>query len=125
MGPDFQHKIVSDRFSAYEVLPLKQRGICWAQAVIFSASPGQAAGALGQALLNVSARVFVLRKRHLAGEISESTLLERLDVCRNELIKLLEEGAAMAEKGCGEKARTARTCQRILKLETALWRFLG
>jgi hypothetical protein len=57
MGPDFQHKIVSDRFSAYEVLPLKQRGICWAQAVIFSASPGQAAGALGQALLNVSAHL--------------------------------------------------------------------
>ena len=29
----------------------------------------------------------------------------------------------MAGKGCGEQARTAR-CQRILKLETALWRFL-
>ena len=127
LGPDFQHKIVSDRFSAYEVLPLKQRGICWAHLIRdFQriAERSQAAGALGQALLNVSARVFVLRKRHLAGEISESTLLERLDVCRNELIELLEEGAAMAGKGCGEQARTARTCQRILKLETALWRFL-
>ncbi len=59
----------------------------------------------------------MLRKRHLAGEISEPTLLELLDVCRNELIKLLEEGAAMAGKGWGEQARTARTCQRILKLE--------
>ena len=50
------------------------------------------------------------------------TLRARLDVCRNELSELLEERAAMVGKGCGEKARTARTCQRILKLETALWR---
>jgi hypothetical protein len=56
----------------------------------------------------------VLRKHYLAGEISASTLLERLDVCRNELIALLEEGAAMAGKGCGEQVRTAR-CQRIRK----------
>ena len=58
LGPDFQHKIVSDRFSAYEVLPLKQRGICWAHLIRdFQriAERSQAAGALGQALLNVAA----------------------------------------------------------------------
>jgi transposase len=51
--------MVSDRFSAYEVLSFKQRGICRAhlsrdfQRI---AERSQAAGTLGQALLNVAAQ---------------------------------------------------------------------
>ena len=84
------------------------------------AERSQAAGALGQALLNVSpylccvSVIWPVRFQH-------PRFWNGWTCAGNEWIERLEEGAAMTGKGCGEQARTAR-CQRILKLETALWR---
>ena len=127
LGPDFVHKIVSDRFGAYEILALSQRGVCWAHLIrdfLRISERSAAAGELGEALVSLSARVFAVRARYLSGELAQTEFFKEMDRLRNELIELLESGVQLTGARRSENARTARTCQNLLKLETALWRFV-
>lgn len=121
LGEAIQGLICSDRWSAYHLIPVERRQVCWAhlrrdfQAMI---DRGGVAAEVGEQLLAHADMMFGLwhkvregkrRRRWLCGHVE--------DWLRAEVRALLERGAAC---GC---AKTAGTCAEILKLEPALWAF--
>lgn len=127
LGDEFENLVVSDRFSAYDTLSAQQRAVCWAhlsrdfQRI---AERSSVAGELGEALVCLASKMFTTRSRYLDGELSKAEMTEQMEKIRNDLIELLEYGSGLGGQGRSENARSARTCQRILKLEPCLWRFL-
>ena len=112
--------ICSDRWSAYQALPLCQRQICWAhlkrdfQAM---ADRGGAGAPLGQELLFLTEVLFGLWYQVRDGTRPRRWLWRQLAWLRPEVQGLLQSGAACA---C---AATAGTCAKILEVEEALWTF--
>jgi transposase len=113
--------VCSDRWSAYHLIPVERRQLCWAhlkrdfQGMV---DRGGVAGPIGEELSAYTGMLFDLwykvrdgtrRRRWLERQIEEWL--------RAEVVSLLKEGAACA---C---AKTAGVCQEILKLEPALWTF--
>lgn len=113
--------ICSDRWSAYHLIPVSRRQLCWAhlrrdfQAM---SDRGGAAAALGEELLFHADMLFGLWYKVRDGTRTRRWLLRHVDGwLRDEVRALLEEGAACP---C---AKTAGVCAEILKLEEALWTF--
>jgi transposase len=121
LGETVRGLVCSDRWSAYHLIPVGRRQLCWAhlrrdfQAMIDRG--GEAVG-IGEELLAHAGMLFDLwykvrdgtrTRRWLSGHVE--------DWLRAEVRALLEQGAACA---C---ARTAGVCAEILKLEEALWTF--
>jgi len=113
--------VCSDRWSAYHLIPLERRQLCWAhlrrdfQAMI---DRGGEAAEVGEQLLFNADALFGLwhkvrdgtrKRRWLQGHVE--------DWLRAEVRSLLGRGAACS---C---AKTAGVCAEILKLEPALWTF--
>jgi len=121
LGGAVRGLISSDRWSAYQLIPVERRQVCWAhlrrdfQAMI---ERGGAAEAIGEGLLLHADLLFDLwykvrdgtrKRRWLNGHVE--------DWLRAEVRTLLEQGAACS---C---VKTAGVCAEILKLEPALWTF--
>lgn len=112
--------IGSDRWSAYQVVPLRQRQVCWAhlkrdfQAM---AERGGVATLVGEELLSHTGMLFGLWYEVRDGTRSRRWLRRHLKWLRPEVRSLLEQGAGCA---C---AATAGACARILEVEEALWTF--
>jgi transposase len=121
LGEAVQGLICSDRWSAYHLVPIERRQLCWAhlrrdfQAMIDRG--GEAAG-IGEELLSHADMMFGLWHKARDGKRRRRWLLGHVnDWLRAEVRSLLEQGAACA---C---ARTAGVCAEVLKLEEALWTF--
>jgi len=121
LGDAVEGLICSDRWSAYHLVPLARRQLCWAhlrrdfQAMI---DRGGAGAAIGQELLDNAGLLFGLWHKVRDGTRSRRWLLRHVDGwLRAEVRSLLEQGAACS---C---AKTAGVCAEILKLEPALWTF--
>ena len=121
LGEAIQGLVCSDRWSAYHLIPVERRQLCWAhlrrdfQAMI---DRGGEAAAVGEGLLSHADMLFGLWHRVRDGTRRRRWLLGQVeDWLRAEVRALLEQGAAC---GC---ARTAGVCAEILKLEPALWTF--
>ena len=120
LGQVIQGVICSDRWSAYQVVPLAQRQICWAhlkrdfQAMV---DRGGAGSGIGQELVFYTAGLFGLWYKVRDGTRSRRWLQQQLERLRPEVRGVLEEGAGCA---C---APTAGTCAKILEVEPALWTF--
>jgi transposase len=121
LGETIQGLICSDRWSAYHLIPVERRQLCWAhlrrdfQAMI---DRGGAAAPIGEELLVNADMLFGLWYKVRDGTRGRRWLLRHIDGwLRAEVRGLLEEGAAC---GC---AKTAGVCAEILKLEPALWTF--
>lgn len=120
LGESYQRVATSDRAKAYEILPLRQRQLCWAhlrrdfQAMIDRGGPGEAVGRellfLADVMLGAWAQVRQGRRRR-------AWFLKLLKDCRPDVRLELERGA---ECGC---AKTAATCRELLTHEEALWTF--
>jgi transposase len=120
LGESYQRVATSDRAKAYEILPLRQRQLCWAhlrrdfQAMIDRGGPGEAVGRellfLADVMLGAWAQVRQGRRRR-------AWFLKLLEDCRHDVRLELERGA-----GCG-CAKTAATCRELLAHEEALWTF--
>jgi transposase len=112
--------ICSDRWSAYQVVPLKRRQICWAhlkrdfQAM---AERNGEAGKVGEGLLFQTEILFGLWYLVRDGTRRRRWLQRQLEWLRPRVQALLAEGAGCA---C---ASTAGTCAKILEVEPALWTF--
>jgi len=120
LGEAFQGIVSCDRWSGYTWLPLAQRAHCWGH--VFReyrriAQRSGESGALGEQLLQLVRDVFAARK--------DGTLAARQKTLRERMRGLLEQGAAYvpAPKEVSERAKTARTCQSLLKVEAAYWTF--
>ena len=120
LGKVIQGVVCSDRWSAYQVIPLSQRQICWAhlkrdfQAMV---DRGGAGAAIGEELLFHTAMLFELWYEVRDGTRRRRWLQRQLQWLRPEVRTLLRSGAACA---CME---TAGTCAKILEVEEALWTF--
>jgi len=111
----------SDRWSAYHLIPVERRQLCWAhlrrdfQAMI---DRGGAGAKVGDGLLFASDVLFGLWYKVRDGTRRRRWLERQVEGwLRAEVRVLLEQGAACA---C---AKTAGVCQQVLKLEPALWTF--
>jgi transposase len=112
--------ITSDRYKAYDWLPLYQRQICWAHLIRdFQAMVDRhnAGSALGRELLCFAEDVFTQSYRVRDGTIQRVTLRKYVDSQRPWFRARLEAGLAC---GC---TKTAGVCQDLLRLEPALWTF--
>jgi transposase len=121
LGETVNGLIGSDRWSAYQLIPLERRQVCWAhlrrdfQAMV---DRGGAAAAIGQELLDNTDLLFGLWYKVRDGTRGRRWLLRHVDGwLRAEVRGLLEQGTACS---C---AKTAGVCAEILKLEPALWTF--
>ena len=113
--------IISDRWSAYQIVPLSRRQVCWAhlkrdfQGMV---DRGGEAAEVGLGLLAQTKVVFGLWYKVRDGTRSRAWLERQLDKrVRPEVQALLREGAGCA---C---AKTAGMCAEMLKVEEALWTF--
>ncbi len=121
LGAAFRGVVCSDRWSAYQAIPLDQRQICWAhlkrdfQALV---DRGGAAAALGEELLFQTEVLFELWYQVRDGTRGRRWLRRQVEQwLRGEVRLLLERGTG------GACAETAGTCAKILEVEEALWTF--
>jgi transposase len=129
LGSTFGGIVVSDRFSAYNHLPLEQRQLCWAHLIRDLAAIAERPGAsaeFGAQLLSLQQHLFGLWHRYKDGTIDWPALQHRCRPIRQAfeatLQQVVELGAQRSERT--PWARTVRTCRKLLKVRGALWTFL-
>jgi transposase len=117
----FQGIVGSDRWSGYNWLPVLQRQLCWAhlkrdfQAFV---DRGGAWAHLGEALLKQVKTMFALWHQLREGTLLRREFQEQMAPIRERVGVLLREGTTLSHD------KTRRTCENILKLESALWTFV-
>ncbi len=121
LGDQFKGVVNSDRYSAYNWLPVNLRQLCWAHLIrnfqAFNDYGGQSAR-IGQSLLSKAELMFAWWHKLKDGEISRVEFQEKMKTIRQEIVGLLKDGAAC------EHQKTAGSCAHILKFEPALWTFI-
>jgi transposase len=121
LGYAFVGFLVSDRWSAYNRVPLRRRQVCWAhlkrdfQKCVDRGGPARAIGDAGLAIVK---RVFKAWHSFRGGGCSRKRLQLRLSPVAKELRQVLERGCACAD------AKVAQFCANLIALEPALWRFV-
>jgi transposase len=121
LGERIEGVVVSDRWSAYSIVELTRRQLCWAHLVRdFRAmlDRGGAATAIGEELLELSGLLFDMWYKVRDGTRTRRWLGRQVEGwLRNDVVVALERGAACS---C---VKTAGVCVEILKVESALWAF--
>ncbi len=121
LGEKFKGVVNTDRYSAYNWLPVKLRQLCWAHLIRdFKAYEGYGGEStrIGQALLSKTELMFAWWYKLKEGQIKRTEFQEQVKPIQEEIVKLLKEGAA------GEHKKMAGSCSHILKFEPALWTFI-
>jgi len=128
LGPAYDGVVVSDRYSAYNHLPLERRQLCWAhlkrdlQAI--AERPGRCA-ALGECLLQVERQVFGLWQWVRDGTCRREVFAVAAATYQRSLETLLQEGSSWLNdpQATPLERKTARTCRTLLVQSQALWTF--
>jgi transposase len=113
--------LISDRWTAYNIVPVLRRQVCWAhlkrdfQKCMDRGGAGQVIGERGLRLVR---RIFKAWHTFRGGGCSRERLQLRLSPVARELRGLLEEGCACAD------TKVANFCANLIALEPALWRFI-
>lgn len=129
IGEAFSGIVTSDRYGAYNWLPVRQRQVCWAHLQRDFVAMSQRSGAsaeIGQALLRRHRRLFRWWHRVRDGTMSQTLFVEAMAYLRQGFQQELASTAALT-LGKNEKtplAKTVRTCRQLLKVEAALWTFV-
>lgn len=121
LGAGFAGILSSDRWSAYTWVKVQRRQLCWSHLKRDFASfldYGPDAKSLGQRLATQRRALFRLWHRYRSAELSRADLALQCAPMRQQIVALLEEGAAFA----GRKVRGM--CRQILKLKEALFVFV-
>lgn len=121
LGPDWTGVVHSDRYSAYNWLPLEQRAVCWAHLArdfqkLVDWGPGP--GPVGTRLLAITALVFELWQRFKTGDLDRPALTAAMARVQAELQAVLEGGAATGHPVA------AALCRQLLARWPALWTFV-
>jgi transposase len=126
---EFAGYLITDRWTGYSWWPLDRRQLCWAHLIReFQkiAERGEESQAIGEGLLAQARRLFELWHRIRDGTLTREGFAAAVVEIRAAVQQWLAEGAAY-ETARGDKsarARTARTCRELLKVELALWLFV-
>lgn len=121
LAETFPGIVVSDRWSAYNWLPLPGRQLCWAhlkrdfQAFVERGAPSQS---LGQALLTQVEVMFTWWHKVRDGTMPRLAFQDQMQSVQTEVGQLLRQGSTCAHP------KTAGACRDILKREAALWTFV-
>ncbi len=127
---EFAGYLVTDRWSGYGWWPLSRRQLCWAHLIReFQkiAERGEESQRIGEGLLEQARRLFKWWHCIRDGTLTRAAFALAAAEIRAEVQRWLAEGAAYVP-AWGEKsarARTARTCRELLKVEEALWLFVS
>ncbi len=119
LGAEFGGVVGSDRYRAYDTLPVERRGVCWAHLkrdVAGYAQYGGAVGAWGQAALVEEHALFARWHRFRRGELTRAALQAEAAPIQARVRMLLEQGL--------EQGPTRGFCREVLRLWPALWTFL-
>ncbi|MGH9958290.1 MAG: IS66 family transposase [Pyrinomonadaceae bacterium] len=121
--------LISDRWHAYNWIDLRQRQLCWAhlkREFQKIAERGGESRRIGEALLAEEKKLLAYFNRVRDGTLARSTFRVYAGAIRQRITALLEEGAGYRLKrgDKSERARTARTCRELLKVERAMWLFV-
>jgi transposase len=129
LGHAFGGIVVSDRFSAYNHLPVMQRQLCWAHVIrdLTAIAERQGASAqIGAELLGLQQQLFVQWHQWKDGTIDWDQLQQSCQPIRKHfdgtLQRVVDLGFARKERT--PWAQTVRTCQQLLQRKEALWTFL-
>ncbi|MEW6737273.1 MAG: IS66 family transposase [Acidobacteriota bacterium] len=121
--------LITDRWTAYNWLAIRQRQLCWAHLkrdFTKISERRRISGQIGKQLLEQEKLLFTYWHRVRDGTLKRSSFTIYASVIRQRVKALLQEGADY-EPAKGEqtaRARTARTCEELLKLEAAMWLFV-
>lgn len=121
LGEKITGIICSDRWSAYNLVKLIYRQLCWShlkrdfQKWLDRGGDGVA---IGQAGLSVVKRLFEQWRLFKEGKISRPALAAAMKPLRRELRQALQAGLECADK------KVKRFCKSILKVYSALWTFV-
>jgi transposase len=120
LGETFQGCIVSDRWSAYSVIPAKRRQVCWAhlkrdfQRLV---DRGGAARAFGDRGLRLVQELFSIWQGYQREEMSRRRMKERMAEVETSVGDLLGEGIWSPDR------KVNGFCGKLLDLEPALFLF--
>ena len=121
VGRTLQGILCSDRWRAYDGVPLLQRQICWAhlkrnwEKLRERGGPAQR---IADACLAIKDKVFEQWHLFRGGGLTRSQLDDRMAPLALELLAVLQKG------GRSRDAKTARFCDRVLTVYPALWTFV-
>ena len=121
LGEDFGGWVVSDRWSAYNWLPLEQRQVCWAHLrrdFLALLNYGPSAAQLGLALLDLTDRIFAAWHQARADPAARPWLSETIAPLQAEMHALLEAGQDQ------HAAKAAGLARSLLQIWPALWTFV-
>ncbi|MFM7267617.1 MAG: IS66 family transposase [Cyanobium sp.] len=129
LGSSFGGIVVSDRFSAYNHLPLEQRQLCWAHLIRDLRAMAERSGAsaeVGDQLIDLQQQLFVHWHRYKDGLIDWPGLQHNSRSIREAFVATLQRVVDLGFQR-GERtpwASTVRTCRELLQRSNALWTFL-
>jgi transposase len=129
LGHGFAGVVVSDRYAAYNHLPISQRQLCWAHLIRDLTAIAERRGAsaeIGAELLALQQKLFAQWHQWKSGGIDWTTLSRCCQPIRLAFEQTLERAVDLGSKQ-GEKtpwARTVSTCGQLLQQKEALWTFL-
>lgn len=122
LGETYGGTVGSDRYSAYNWLKVEHRQVCWAhlkrdfQALVDRGGESQIVGRL---LLAQEKQCFALWARVRDGTLSHTDFQRCMEPVRREVHCLLQIGTYIKHR------ETRKTCQNLLKVESALWTFVA
>lgn len=122
IGATLSGILCSDRWRAYDYVPLLQRQACWAHLKRNwekMVERGGKALEIGQACLSVQRRVFQLWHLFRAGGCSRADMDDRIVPLMFELLEILRHGTRCRDQ------RTKRFCRRLESIFPALWTFVA
>jgi len=126
---EFVGYLITDRWTGYGWWPLARRQLCWAHLIReFQkiAERGGESQLIGEGLLEQARQLFELWHRVRDSTLTREGFAAAVVEIRDAVQQWLAEGAAheVARGDKSARARTARTCRELLKVEPALWLFV-
>jgi transposase len=126
---EFAGYLITDRWTGYSWGPLERRQLCWAHLIREFhkiAERGGHSQPIGEGLLEQARQLFALWHRVRDGTLRREGFAAAVVEIRARVQQWLAEGAAYhtARGDQSGRARTARTCRALLKVEQALWLFV-
>jgi transposase len=118
---DFAGVLHSERWSAYKLVDVCRRQVCWAHLIRDfrgMVERGGAGARIGKGLLEEAKRIFEWWPRVRDGTLTRRVVTVRMRQVERRVGELLQSGEVCAD------ARTAGMCKEIRKVFPALWTFV-
>jgi len=129
IGETYDGIIVSDRYSSYGWIPVRQRQVCWAHLKRDFTRIAERSGvskAIGEGLLEQEKQLFRLWYQVRDGTLTREAFRQAVHPIRAAVKQGLQDGTSydIEPQEKTPLAKTVRTCRQLLAIEPALWTFV-